>query len=372
VAVSANVSGLLPNTTYHFRIRATNPVGTSNGSDASFKTLVTAPVAVTAPATGIGEASASLHGTVNPEGEEAVSNCHFEYGTSESYGTSAPCTPNPGAGTSPVTVSAAVPGLTPATAYHFRLVATNSGGTSDGADAQFTTPAATLPEIGHCVALAKATGRYKTSACTTLSEGGNTGKYEWSPWPGQKSAFTGAVSIGGVTLETVRKLTIVKCTGGSLAGEYTGPASAAMTVKFTGCEGTKTLLGSCQSEGAAAGEVRWAPLEAHFGITKTATSSPAGWVFAPASGSTLASMTCGGKAATLSGSLIGPATPVNKMSGTFTLKFKGASGKQTPEKLEGGVKQTPLLELSSGNEVAGVTFEMLISNEEVLELKTNV
>jgi hypothetical protein len=35
---SANVTGLSPNTTYHFRIVATNSVGTVNGSDLSFKT----------------------------------------------------------------------------------------------------------------------------------------------------------------------------------------------------------------------------------------------------------------------------------------------------------------------------------------------
>ncbi len=38
VGVSASVTGLTPDTTYHFRISATTPTGTSDGSDATFKT----------------------------------------------------------------------------------------------------------------------------------------------------------------------------------------------------------------------------------------------------------------------------------------------------------------------------------------------
>ena len=43
VAVSASISGLSANTTYHFRISATNPGGTSEGADETFKTLAPSP-----------------------------------------------------------------------------------------------------------------------------------------------------------------------------------------------------------------------------------------------------------------------------------------------------------------------------------------
>jgi len=370
VAVSASIGGLSPSTTYHFRIVATTAIGTSHGADASFKTLVTAPVAATAPATRIGETSALLHGTVNPEGEEAVGDCHFEYGTSESYGTNVPCTPKPGSGASPVAVSAALTGLTPGTTYHFRLAASNSGGTSNGADEQFATPAAALPELGRCVTLTKATGRYKTSACTTLASPENTGKYEWQPWPEAKEGFTG--TIGAVTLETAKKTTVLKCAGGSLAGEYTGYQSAAMTIKFTGCEATKTVLGSCVSEGASAGEIRLSALQAHLGIIKTLTSSTAGWAVKPTTGSTLASMTCGGTPLTLTGSQIGQIIAVNKTSTTFAIKFKASAGKPTPEKFETGIKEVMSLERPSATEAAGLTFEAKTTGEEPIEVKTNL
>jgi subtilase family serine protease len=71
---------------------------------------------------------------------EALSACTFEYGTSTSYGSSVPCSALPGPGSSPVAVSASiVAGLVANTEYHFRIQATNTSGTSKGADVTFTT-----------------------------------------------------------------------------------------------------------------------------------------------------------------------------------------------------------------------------------------
>lgn len=86
--------------------------------------------------------TATLGGSVNPEGKN-VTACKFEYGTTESYGSVANCAVPPGSGTKPVPVTAALSGLSPATTYHFRLVATNSGGTAQGTDHTFTTLADT-------------------------------------------------------------------------------------------------------------------------------------------------------------------------------------------------------------------------------------
>ena len=138
VAVSAAVTGLTANTTYHFRISATNAGGTSKGSDQTFKTLPNAPTVVTEAASSVTQTTATLNATVNPNGGE-VSECKFEYGTTEAYGSSASCASLPGSGNSPVAVSAAVTGLTANTTYHFRISATNAGGTSKGSDQTFKT-----------------------------------------------------------------------------------------------------------------------------------------------------------------------------------------------------------------------------------------
>ena len=138
------VAGLTANTTYHFRISATNAGGTSRGADETVRTLANAPTVVTKPATSVTQTSATLNATVNPNGGE-ISECKFEYGETKAYGSTVPCTPSkPGSGNSPVEVSASVSGLASDTAYHFRISATNSGGTSSGLNQRFTTDPPTV------------------------------------------------------------------------------------------------------------------------------------------------------------------------------------------------------------------------------------
>jgi subtilisin family serine protease len=149
VAVSASITGLSPSTTYHFRIVATNARGTSKGTDGTFTTLAETPVptVLTGAASSTTEAVATLNATVNPNGA-TVSDCHFEYGVTPAYGSNVPCTPQPGSGTSAVAVSASITGLSPSTTYHFRVVATNSGGTAVAADQTLTTePLAQAPVL---------------------------------------------------------------------------------------------------------------------------------------------------------------------------------------------------------------------------------
>src|SRR5208283_2351874 len=148
VAVSAAVASLTPNTTYHFRIVATNAGGTSKGSDETFKTLPNPPTVVTEKASPVAQTTATLNASVNPNSGN-VSKCEFEYGTSISYGSTASCSSLPGSGSSPVAVSAAITGLTANTTYHFRISATNAGGKSEGSDETFKTLPSCTPE-GFC------------------------------------------------------------------------------------------------------------------------------------------------------------------------------------------------------------------------------
>jgi hypothetical protein len=139
VEVSAEVTGLTANTTYHFRVSATNASGTSKGADETFKTLQPGgPTLVTGTATSITQTSATLTATVNPNGGN-VSECKFEWGTTTAY-SSPPvaCASLPGSGTSPVAVSAPIAGLTNKTTYHVRISATNASGTNKGPDHTFT------------------------------------------------------------------------------------------------------------------------------------------------------------------------------------------------------------------------------------------
>ena len=83
--VSAVLGELLPNTTYHYRVVATNANGTTNGADMTLTTLPASPSVLTSPATGIGADSATLNGVVNANGDST--SVTFEYGTDTSYGT---------------------------------------------------------------------------------------------------------------------------------------------------------------------------------------------------------------------------------------------------------------------------------------------
>jgi hypothetical protein len=138
VLVTVGASGLSPNTTYHFRVVTKNGKGTLEGPDIVFTTLrVTAPSVETKGAGSIGETAATAYASVNPRGGN-VSNCTFEYGTTTSYGSSASCSALPGSGSAPVQVSAALK-LAANTEYHYRISATNSVGTTKGADVAFKT-----------------------------------------------------------------------------------------------------------------------------------------------------------------------------------------------------------------------------------------
>jgi phosphodiesterase/alkaline phosphatase D-like protein len=149
VDASATLSGLAPGTTYHYRLVATSSAGTSRGADGIFTTS-SSPAAVTGSATDVRATSATLNGTVDPNGRSTT--WSFEYGTSTSYGSKTPGK-SAGAGTSPVSVAAAVSGLTPGRLYHYRLVATSDAGTSRGADHTFSTSSAPTAVTGSATSI---------------------------------------------------------------------------------------------------------------------------------------------------------------------------------------------------------------------------
>ena len=139
--ITANIIGLSASHIYHFRIVASNSGGTHFGSDRTFTTLSAtgSPVVTTNPATTVASFSAALNGSLDPHG--LTTTVHFQYGTTTSYGLTA-AAPSQTRSTFR-NVSANISGLTASTVYHFRIVATNSSGTSVGSDRTFTTLSAT-------------------------------------------------------------------------------------------------------------------------------------------------------------------------------------------------------------------------------------
>jgi hypothetical protein len=95
------------------------------------------PIATTLDATAIGSSTATLNGTVNPQG--ANTSVTFQYGTTTGYGSTATVTGSPFTGSSGTSVSAALTGLLPGTLYHYQVLATNSTDSTPGTDMTFTT-----------------------------------------------------------------------------------------------------------------------------------------------------------------------------------------------------------------------------------------
>ena len=133
--VNATLTGLTHGTTYHFRIKAVNELGTSYGVDLSFTTLGQKPTATTSSTSAITTTGATLNGIVNANYLSTV--VTFEYGTTTNYGNSITATQSPLTGNTNANVNATLTGLTPGTTYHFRIKAVNELGTSYGADIAF-------------------------------------------------------------------------------------------------------------------------------------------------------------------------------------------------------------------------------------------
>jgi hypothetical protein len=145
VAVQQSLSGLAAKTTYHYRLVATATSGPSYGDDATFATTATpAPAATTDAATSVSFASATLTGSVDPEGVPTT--YYFQYGTTLAYA-SKTAVQSAQSGTSAQAVNAALAGLAADTLYHYRLVATSAGGTVVGFDRTFTTAKTPAPVV---------------------------------------------------------------------------------------------------------------------------------------------------------------------------------------------------------------------------------
>lgn len=134
-ALLLTLTNLTADTTYYFRIVASNQVGVSRGIILNFMTGNPPGLAPLAP-TGITAAQATLRASVNPN--HSPSGAWIEYGLTTNYSTTTAVS-GLGSGTNTVIFSRVLTGLTGGTTYHYRTVATNEYGITVSADAVFST-----------------------------------------------------------------------------------------------------------------------------------------------------------------------------------------------------------------------------------------
>jgi hypothetical protein len=204
VSVGAEAVGLTPATTYHYRVTATNEGGTTVGPDQTFTTLIDKAVPATGGATAL-QTTATLEGSVNPLGNPLTA-CYFEYGVNAGYGSKASCGSLPGEDNGPVPVTAAAGGLSPNSAYHYRLVAVNTGGTEFGADREFSTlPKAPAITTG----AATLVGADKARISGTMNPEGSVSRYqfEYGPTIVYGSTTPSATGVGSEEIKIAENIT---------------------------------------------------------------------------------------------------------------------------------------------------------------------
>ena len=139
-----------------------------------------APTASTGSASSVTPSSATLNGAINPNGSST--SWYFEYGATTSYG-SKTAVQNAGSGTASVDVSAPVNGLQGNHTFHFRLVASSAGGSSQGSDQTFSTGSAPGVATASASSIGSTTARLNGSvnpngqATTWYFEYGTTTSY---------------------------------------------------------------------------------------------------------------------------------------------------------------------------------------------------
>jgi IPT/TIG domain-containing protein len=142
VHVTAHISGLEESTLYYFRVVARNGAGLEQGGRGSFRSLPSEPAVETETATFVERTAATLRGFVTAN-DAPVTGCFFEYGPPVVSGPlekSVACETLPGGtGETKEAVSAHLEGLPESTTFEYRLVATNSFGTSEAGARRFMT-----------------------------------------------------------------------------------------------------------------------------------------------------------------------------------------------------------------------------------------
>ena len=367
VEVSGPLTGLAANTEYHYRIKATDVGAPSQGEDRTFKTLQwPAPTVESQAASNVTQTTATLNGTVNPNGGE-VTECTFEYGSSLPSGQSVPCSPGPGSGTGAVTVTGSLSGLAADTAYQYRVRAANAGGASAGPTESFKTLPYAAPEFGRCVSVAQGSGRYSSPACTKT---GGKGSYEWE-YSVARTRFATNLASGRVTLKSVKGFKIT-CTGETGSGEYSGLKTVAHVVMtLTGCEAAGL---KCSSFGAAPGEAVSGTLEGVLGLEtvggKSASDKIALALFPAGRAGALLQIVCGTSTVSVSGTVLVPVT-ANKALSSAALKLTAVDGKQRPESFAGEPAEVLQASINGGaEEQMGLTASLTRINEEPIEINT--
>jgi hypothetical protein len=146
-AVEVGLSGLSPETVYHYRLVGTDTNGNKHGKEATFTTGPAVAGLSTTFASSLQTAGATLNGLLDPEGTPAhyffeyISEAEYESSAADPYshGVSTAGEPGERSGNGEEAASTPITGLEFGTTYHYRIVAYNEHGETFGPDHIMTT-----------------------------------------------------------------------------------------------------------------------------------------------------------------------------------------------------------------------------------------
>ena len=371
VAVLAPVTGLTPNTTYYFRLKALNDGGQASGPILSLTTLPPVPVVVTGAATLLTGIGATLHGTVNPTGYATTAFFEWSKSPTLASGVFSSVPADVGAGSAEVALALPVSGLSLATTYYFRLRAGNAFGAVSGAIQTYTT-LATLPPT---VTTLPASAIGLTSAVLNALVKGNgsptTYAFDWGMGgaldqvtPGQSlgnvnSTQVVSATLGGLALNTSYSCRVrATSAGGTVTGSTLTFSTPPLTVDPDGrhtlvAGGVWTLGRELIIPGDLIVEGTLAPNGWKLTVLGTLTVRPAGAIVNPA-----------GKVRAFFRDGAGSAGVVTDLAALETLATLGLVGQQPMAALlEGGDGWMYGTAASGGKSGAGAVFRVRRTGE---------
>jgi len=203
VSVSVGLTGLSVNTTYYYRVVGQNSAGTQKDGILSFTTGAILPAVTTTAATLVTTSSATLNGTVNPNGSATTT--WFEWGTSSTLSTSSTTsTQSIGSGSSGVAISTSLSGLSSGTTYYFRAVGQNAAGIQRDGILSFTASALTPPATPTLAS--PANGSIKVSTSPTLSWSSSAGATSYRLQVSTSSTFSTLIFNDSTLTTTSRQI----------------------------------------------------------------------------------------------------------------------------------------------------------------------
>lgn len=371
VPVSASLTKLSADTTYHFRVAATTGSGVHQGTDATFTTLISSATGATmasdeqlSASAGGGTGSVSVGDYGSDTGgpplfesiekyvdvyrsasatytEIEVKDC--EIGTAKKMfwynllrGWTLVSSQSYDAGSPSCIVARITEKTSPSLA---QLTGTRFGfGESPG-----------VQQYGKCVKSKDAV--YSDAACGTVAEKkgvpDDKGKYEWFPAPvscyaethgrfadsgcttldekkgkpkGKYEAGSGSFTGSGTSAKLeIKGAGALECEASTSTGEVSAPQTGRTTITLTGC---RQEASKCTSSGQSTGTVKSEPLQ-------LLTYEEDQKVFSGLVGNPVARFTCGSTSYTLTGGVSGETGgDVNAMSATSQVAFKSGIGEQ--------------------------------------------